>query len=609
METFTLTQSTPHAEKYYLYPSGDISGCTDWIAFPNTPDFECVNENKSTPNHNDYVWWNISQLGIELFEFENFSADAGVVNFVKLYGWAKCQPDTPLGGEQFFLVANPVASCVDWHDIYQSDDKNLVVGWKKYSYLWTKNPNTAAIWSIAEINSSAFGVKGKSVDINAEHVFTKDDGGTYHGVNCYENTYTVVAAGTHLYLYSMASTGELTLLDSATDSVSNTYHDAYIMKYNNKYYVLATMEGDGLAIYEITGGTNLLLKDTIDNGDIYRGLWYDENLEDIWIARSDAGVSVYSFDGTNLALVDTQDDGFCYDVHGTSPYIFAAMGVTGLQVYSVVAGNIIVKDAIDNGGTYTGVWSNGKTASGTNGTTVHCACDANSNSYKYISATDTLTQLSGWYISGGNYEHVWGSDLYVYYSCKAEGIKIFTFYASAYDHIQTLTTVAEFDGVGFNSIDGILIATGLGDGALTYLANSRQELYLSSLYLEVDYTSDTTTCTLNKPETISTNHNRNIKMFNFWNGSREVYDLNRSGKSIVLKGMEFEQGGICDVDCPCERITCIRDMAKNGAVVTLAGLGFAAFNGEYRITQFGWNETSERPQVYEWILSLQDADL
>ena len=140
-------------------------------------------------------------------------------------------------------------------------------------------------------------------------------------------------------------------------------------------------------------------------------------------------------------------------------------------------------------------------------------------------------------------------------------------------------------------------------------AANEPELRVTQCYLKIADTPGARECTLNKPETISTNHNRNIKMFNFWNGSREVYDLNRSGKSIVLKGMEFEQGGVCDINCPCERITCVRDMAKNGAVVTLAGLGFAAFNGDYRITQFGWNEISEKPQVYEWILQLQDSDL
>ena len=138
--------------------------------------------------------------------------------------------------------------------------------------------------------------------------------------------------------------------------------------------------------------------------------------------------------------------------------------------------------------------------------------------------------------------------------------------------------------------------------------NTDLQIRTTQCYTKVNYDAEVT-CTLNKPTTVSTNHNRSIKMFNFWNGSREVYDLNRSGKSIVLKGMEFEQGGVCDVDCPCERITCVRNMAKNGAAVTLAGLGFAAFNGNYRITQFGWKEVSERPQVYEWILQLQDSDL
>jgi len=108
-------------------------------------------------------------------------------------------------------------------------------------------------------------------------------------------------------------------------------------------------------------------------------------------------------------------------------------------------------------------------------------------------------------------------------------------------------------------------------------------------------------CTLNRPQQISTNHARNIKMLNFWNGDREVYDLNRSGKSMVLTGVENGASA-------CDTILCVRNMARNGAAVTVGTLSPTYFNGNYRIRQFGWNKISSKPRHYRWILSLEQAD-
>jgi len=108
-------------------------------------------------------------------------------------------------------------------------------------------------------------------------------------------------------------------------------------------------------------------------------------------------------------------------------------------------------------------------------------------------------------------------------------------------------------------------------------------------------------CTLNRPQQISTNHARNIKMLNFWNGDREVYDLNRSDKSMVLTGTENGANA-------CDTILCVRNMARNGAAVTISTLSPTYFNGNYRIRQFGWNKISSKPKHYRWILSLEQAD-
>jgi hypothetical protein len=118
--------------------------------------------------------------------------------------------------------------------------------------------------------------------------------------------------------------------------------------------------------------------------------------------------------------------------------------------------------------------------------------------------------------------------------------------------------------------------------------------------MKVNYTPDASTCSLSRPEEISTNHSRNIKMLNFWNGTREVYDVNRSGKSMVLTGGEVYAGS-------CDTILCIRNMGRDGNIVTISELALTYFNGDYRITSFGWRKISEKPERYKWILELESA--
>ena len=129
-------------------------------------------------------------------------------------------------------------------------------------------------------------------------------------------------------------------------------------------------------------------------------------------------------------------------------------------------------------------------------------------------------------------------------------------------------------------------------------------IQVSQVYAEVGYTPSTTTCYLNMPSEISSNHTRNTKMFNFWNGEREVYDHSRSGKSLVLTGKEWYNPSTCTN--PCSRITCVRNMGRNGASVTLDGFSFGLWAGTYKIKQFGWQKISNRPEVYDWILELED---
>lgn len=136
------------------------------------------------------------------------------------------------------------------------------------------------------------------------------------------------------------------------------------------------------------------------------------------------------------------------------------------------------------------------------------------------------------------------------------------------------------------------------------VSNATPRICCTQTYAEVNY-SETVECTLNKPEEISADHSRNVQMINFWNGSREVYDLSRSSKTMVLTGSEY-QSDTCNRKCPCEHMTCIRTMGKEGSTVTISGLR-SLFNGDYKIRSFGWKHVSKKPELYEWILELEDA--
>jgi len=142
--------------------------------------------------------------------------------------------------------------------------------------------------------------------------------------------------------------------------------------------------------------------------------------------------------------------------------------------------------------------------------------------------------------------------------------------------------------------------------AVYYHTNINPEIRTTQCFAKVNYTPPSDSCTLNKPEKISVDHSENIKMLNFWDGTRDVYGLNRSGKSMILTGSEY-QSDTCDKSCPCEHIACVRAMGKDGSTIEISELR-SLFNGSYKIRSFGWKHISEKPEVYEWILELEDTN-
>ena len=134
-----------------------------------------------------------------------------------------------------------------------------------------------------------------------------------------------------------------------------------------------------------------------------------------------------------------------------------------------------------------------------------------------------------------------------------------------------------------------------------YNESINPKVHTTQCYVKVNYDT-TATCNLQSPDWIGTNHSRNVKTLNFWNGTREVYDLNRSGKSMVLTGTEAFSGA-------CAKIVCARNIARNGSTVVITGFSLEYFNGSYKIRSFGWNKISEKPEHYKWIMELEDTEL
>jgi len=140
------------------------------------------------------------------------------------------------------------------------------------------------------------------------------------------------------------------------------------------------------------------------------------------------------------------------------------------------------------------------------------------------------------------------------------------------------------------------------------------EIRTMGFYAEVHLEPKEIECELNKPERTSFDHARNVQALNFWSGDRAVYDLSRSGKSIVLTGKEFDRGcnkecsSKCYQDkCACERLKCIDEMGRRGDEITIEGYSFEPWNKKYRILSFGYKKIQSNPELYEYMLELEEA--
>ena len=75
-----------------------------------------------------------------------------------------------------------------------------------------------------------------------------------------------------------------------------------------------------------------------------------------------------------------------------------------------------------------------------------------------------------------------------------------------------------------------------------------------------------------------------------------------------IVGCKYVGIRITTLESPLDRIHCIRKMARAGETIFLDGFNTELYNARYFVRSFGWNLVSENPNVYEWMLELEEID-
>jgi len=135
---------------------------------------------------------------------------------------------------------------------------------------------------------------------------------------------------------------------------------------------------------------------------------------------------------------------------------------------------------------------------------------------------------------------------------------------------------------------------------VNYHTSANPEIRTTQCYVKVNYDVDPVSCELDKPQTISIDHDQNIKMLNFWSGRRAVYGLSRNNRTMVMNGMLYSETA-------CDTIECIRGIGEDGLTVSLSGLGSNNYDKECKILSFGWKKISNKPLAYTYLLELEFA--
>jgi hypothetical protein len=131
------------------------------------------------------------------------------------------------------------------------------------------------------------------------------------------------------------------------------------------------------------------------------------------------------------------------------------------------------------------------------------------------------------------------------------------------------------------------------------------EIATSQIYAKINLTAyHTITAKLPKPSNIPLNQNIETKSLNFQSGNRKTYGLRRSGKRLIMTGLIWD-GCVDGILTAAEIITNIKTMAKYLEPVTISGLKYSQYNKEYNIVSFNPVQIQQKPNLYEWELTLE----
>ena len=125
MSYFTITQTSPKDDKLYLYPNGDLSGCTAWTANGSIPNYACVDENRKTPDYADtYVSMVTDIYTTDQYELPD-SSNLGAINYVKVCNMVKIA-SSPSPNNEYYIAITSDSICTH---TYLSPNQNLTTGW------------------------------------------------------------------------------------------------------------------------------------------------------------------------------------------------------------------------------------------------------------------------------------------------------------------------------------------------------------------------------------------------------------------------------------------------------------------------------------------------
>jgi len=587
--TFSITQQSPNREKTYLYPEGDLSGCTAWTAHGAIPNWACVDDDKSSPDYTTtYVSMATNIDTTDLYELPNAYIN-GTIDYVKIYNMVRTVV-TPQSDLEYYITVSPDSVCTH---AYYSNLKNLTTGWAKKSYLWNTNPATSSAWTTANIDSLSIGMKANSGTIK------------YHTLNA---TYNTSAAGDKLehnvqgastgweavetmnWFLSTIWTNSFNVKESLFNIPNHTTETGTINSVTVFAWVSAYAVGysSTFAVGIKTGGTEYW--DTRETQNLSWGL-----KSHTWDINPNTGSAWSWADIDNLQIgVQTDNGGWC------------------TQVYAVINYNEPIATEID---------------------VTQCYAEV-----AYTPSTTTCflnmpTEVSSNHARNTKMFNFWNGEREVYDHSRSG--KSIVLKGKEWGDCCTTTETFTFNTYDTNEVwqfnpERMVDGTPL-NFATSWTADDTQ-LLTSSTASDVDYSS----CgNITKVEIYFVGADAQMQpIFNTTEGSMYPnaytwYDITNDSaapniwswadvKNLDIRMYaDFEapfqaECGIVYVrvtykhNAPCCRIKCVRNMGRNGASVTLDGFSFGLWAGTYKIKQFGWQKISNRPEVYDWILELED---